>query len=142
MKSSLFFAAALLAAVSILLSSVSDAQKEGVSVVTQDQLANQFLNYAEALNELYVAGPPSDGDVTARITLPDWQPRNSSIVLRVSGGVGYAFMPSSPGVLSQLLQIAENSAHIGLSDAAAIHTPAGQIARPDFIPSGYVVYVR
>lgn len=142
MKSSLFFTALFLAAVSILLSVVTNIQKETVSVATQQQLASQFLNYGEALNDRYLSGTPADGDITAGITLPIWQPRSSKIVVRISGGVGYVFMPSSPGVLSQLLQDTENSAHIGLSDVTGIHTPAGVISRPSFIPAGYVVYVR
>lgn len=142
MKSSLYFVAALLAVVSIILSSVSDAQKDGVAVVREEQLSSQFLNYVGALNDLYLTGNASDGDVKSRISLPAWLPKSDSISLRISGGVGYVFMPSSPGVYSQLLQSTENSAHIGLSDVAVIHTPAGQLIRPDFIPSGYVVYVR
>jgi len=142
MKASLFFTAVLLAAVSILLSVVTNVQKESVDAVTQQQLASQFLNYAEALNDRYLSGTPADGDASAQITLPGWQPRNSQISLRVSGGAGYVFMPSSPGVLSQLLQNTENSAHIGLSDATGIHTPAGVLPRPSFIPVGYIVYVR
>lgn len=142
MKSSLFFAAVLLVAASILMSVVNDAQKERVVVVKQEQLALQFLNYVEALNDLFAAGTPADGDVTALVTLPDWQPKTSRIVLRISSGVGYAFLPSSPGLFSQLLQYTENSGHFGLSDVAGINTPAGQLNRPSFIPVGYVVYVR
>ncbi|AVF38204.1 type IV pilus biogenesis protein PilM [Rahnella sikkimica] len=142
MKASLFFTAFFLAAVSILLSVVINIQKETIAVVTQQQLSSLFLNYAEALNDRYLSGTPADGDMTATITLPVWQPRSSQIVVRVSGGVGYIFMPSSPGVLSQLLQDTENSAHIGLSDATGIRTPAGVVPRPSFIPAGYVVYVR
>lgn len=142
MKASLFFTAFFLAAVSILLSVVINIQKETVAVVTQQQLSSLFLNYAEALNDRYLSGTPADGDMTATITLPVWQPRSSQIVVRVSGGVGYIFMPSSPGVLSQLLQDTENSAHIGLSDATGIRTLAGVVPRPSFIPAGYVVYVR
>lgn len=142
MKASLFFTAVFLAAVSILLSVVINVQKETVSSVTEQQLTSQFLNYADALNDRYLSGTPADGDVTATITLPGWQPRNNQISVRVSGGIGYVFMPSSPGVLSQLLQDTDNSAHIGLTDSAGIHTPAGIVSRPSFIPAGYVVYVR
>lgn len=142
MKSSIFFAAALLAAVSILLSCVNGASRDNVASVTQAQLASQFLNYVAAFNELYVSGTPAEGDASTRVSLPGWQPRSSNIQLRISGGTGYVFMPSSPGVYTQLLQATENSAHFGLSDTAGINTPAGRLVRPGFIPAGYVVYVR
>ncbi|HEB4876195.1 TPA: type IV pilus biogenesis protein PilM [Kluyvera ascorbata F0526] len=142
MRSSLFFAAVLLAAVSILLSCVNDANRDGVASVTQAQLSGQFLNYVSAFNDLWNGTTPADGDAAARITLPDWLPRNAGIQLRISGGAGYIYAPSSPGFYAQLLEDTENSSHFGLSDAAGINTPSGRLSRPDFIPSGYVVYVR
>ena len=142
MKSSIFFAAALLVAVSVLMSCVSDKSRDTVADVTQAQLAGQFLNYVSAFNDLWAAGSPADGDASGRVTLPAWLPHNSNIVLRISGGVGYVFTPSSPGFYSQLMQDTENSAHFGMSDTAGINTPTGRLARPSFIPAGYVVYVR
>lgn len=142
MKSSIFFAAVLLAAVSIMLSCVSDKSRDRVDVVSQEQLAGQFLNYVAAFNELWSAGTPADGDAAGRVSLPGWLSQNSSIRLYVSGGAGYAFMPATPGLYAQLLQETENSAHFGLSDDAGINTPSGQLVRPGFIPAGYVVYVR
>lgn len=142
MRSSLFFAVALLVAVSILLSCVNDERRENVADVTRAQLAGQFLHYASALNDLYTNGVPADGDVTAKVVLPDWLPQNSLIRIQISAGTGYAFTPSSPGLLSELQLETENSSHFGLSDAAGINTPTGRLARPGFIPAGYVVYVR
>ncbi|WP_208951052.1 type IV pilus biogenesis protein PilM [Rahnella sp. ChDrAdgB13] len=142
MKSSLFFTAVLLAVVSILLSIITDAQTENIAVVTQEQQAAQFLNYVDAFNDLYTSGTPADGDVATRITLPAWQPRNNQIQLRVSGGTGYVFTPSTPGLFALLMQETENSSHFGLSDVTGINTPAGRLARPGFVPTGYVVYVR
>lgn len=142
MKSSLFFAAAILAAVSILLSCVKNAQLDKVAHVTKEQQAGQFLNYISAFTELYASGVPADGDAINRVTLPSWLPRNSMIQLRISNGEGYVFTPASPGLYSQLLQETENSSHFGISDAAGINTPSGRLSRPNFIPAGYVVYVR
>lgn len=142
MRSSLFFAAALLAMVSILLSCVNDANRDRVANVTQAQLSGQFLHYVSAFNDLWTGTPPADGDVAARIILPEWLPRNTHIQMRISGGVGYIYAPSSPGLYAQLLEDTENSSHYGLSDADGINTPSGRLARPDFIPAGYVVYVR
>ncbi|MBY4841280.1 type IV pilus biogenesis protein PilM [Pantoea sp. DY-5] len=142
MRSSVFFAAVLLAAVSILLSCVNDVSRESVASVTQAQLSGQFLNYVAAFNDLWTGSTPAEGDAAARITLPSWLPRNTGIQLRISGGTGYVFTPSSPGLYAQLMGDTENSSHFGLSDAAGINTPSGRIARPDFIPAGYVVYVR
>ncbi|CBJ48258.1 type IV pilus biogenesis protein PilM [Erwinia amylovora] len=142
MRSSIFFAVALLAAVSILLSCVNDTSRDGVARVTQEQQAGQFLNYVSAFNDLYVSGTPADGDASGRVTLPGWLPRNANIQLRISSGVGYVFIPSAPGFYGQLMQDTENSSHFGLSDTAGINTPSGRVPRPDFIPAGYVVYVR
>lgn len=142
MKSSIFFAAALLAAVSILLSCVNNEQREKITEVTIEQQAGQFLNYVAAFNELYASGTPADGDAAGRIALPGWIPRSSNIQLRVSSGTGYVFTATSPGFYSRLLLETEGSSHFGLSDAAGINTPSGRIARPGFIPAGYVVYVR
>ncbi|SFF37859.1 PilM protein [Kosakonia radicincitans] len=142
MRSSIFFATVLLAVASILLSCVNDASRNNVASVTQAQQAGQFLNYVSAFNDLWTANAPADGDAAAKVTLPDWLPRNTSIQLRISGGAGYVFAPSSPGLYAQLMDDTENSSHYGLSDAAGINTPSGRLARPDFIPVGYVVYVR
>lgn len=141
MKSS-FIAAVMLFAVSILLLCVNNIEKENTENVTRSQLAGQFLHYSSALNDLYGGGTPPDGDVINRISLPDWLPRTAAIQMRVSGGTGYTFTPSYPGLLAQVLQETENSTHFGLTDAAGINTPAGRLSRPAFIPAGYVVYVR
>ncbi|WP_042958393.1 type IV pilus biogenesis protein PilM [Erwinia tasmaniensis] len=142
MRSSLFFAAALLAAVSILLSCVNDANRDTLANAQQAQQSGQFLHYVSAFNDLWVADTPPDGDAASRITLPDWLPQSSSIRLRISGGAGYVYTPSSPGFYAQLMEDTEYSSHFGMSDAAGINTPSGRLARPDFIPAGYVVYVR
>lgn len=128
--------------VSILLSCVNDANRDGVANVTQAQLSGQFLHYVSAFNDLWTSTTPADGDAAARITLPDWLPRNTDIQLRISGGAGYIYAPASPGFYAQLLEDTENSSHFGLSDGDGINTPSGRLARPDFIPAGYVVYVR
>ncbi len=142
MRSSIFLATVLLTAVSILLSCVNDASRDNVSRVMQEQQAGQFLNYVSSFNDLWTANASEDGDAAARVILPDWLPRNTSIQLRISGGVGYVFTPSSPGLYTQLMNDTENSSHYGLSDENGINTPSGRLARPDFIPAGYVVYVR
>lgn len=142
MKTSLFFAVVLLVLVSNLLSSINETQKENVATVNREQLSAQFLHYVESLNNLFASGTPGDGDVTQSLVLPAWLPKSSTIKLQVYGGQAYLFMPLSPGVLEQLLLDTENSAHIGISDATGINTPAGKLNRPGFIPAGYVVYVR
>ena len=142
MRSSVFFAAMLLAVATSCLMFINLSARENVDRVTQGQQAGQFLQYVSAFNNLWTSSTPADGDAAARITLPDWLPRSSTILLRISGGAGYVFMPASPGVYAQLMTDTENSSHFGLSDAAGINTPSGRLARPDFIPAGYVVYVR
>lgn len=142
MKSSLFFAAALLAVVSIMLSEVTGARQAGIDTAIQEQRAGQFLHYVAALNDLYVAGTPAEGDASARVTLPEWLPANDTIGLRISAGTAYVFTPSIPGLITEIQQQTEYSMHFGLSDDSGIIMPAGRIFRPDFIPAGYVVYVR
>ncbi|EKS1073441.1 type IV pilus biogenesis protein PilM [Cronobacter sakazakii] len=139
---SYFLAAALVVAVSILLSCVSDANRNAVETVSQQQAAGQFLHYVAALNALYGSGTPPDGDAVDRISLPQWLPHNTTIQARISGGIGYVFMPASPGVFTQVLYDTENSSHFGFSDAVGINTNSGRLVRPGFIPPGYVVYMR
>ena len=142
MRSSIFFAASLLAAVSILLSCVNDASRDSVANIKQAQQSGQFLHYVYAFNDLWSDSIPADGDASTRITLPSWLPQNTDIQLRISGGAGYVYTLSSPGFYTQLMEDTENSAHFGLSDSTGINTPSGPLARPDVIPPGYVVYVR
>ena len=142
MRSSIFFAAVLLAAVSILLSCSNDKSLNVVASATQAQRAGQFFHYVSAFNELWAGNTPADGDATGRITLPTWLPRDTRIQLRISNGAGYVFTPSSPGLFAQLMEETEYSSHFGLSDTAGINTASGRLVRPTFIPSGYVVYVR
>lgn len=142
MRSSVFFAAILLAIASSCLIFINIAVRNNVESVTRGQQAGQFLNYVSAFNDLWTGTTPADGDAAARITLPDWLPRSSSIQLRISGGAGYVYTPSSPGLYAQLMEDTENSSRFGLSDAAGINTPSGRLTRPGFIPAGYVVYVR
>lgn len=142
MRSPIFFSVTLLVMAGILLSFVNTANSDNIARVTQAQAAGQFLHYVSAFNDLWTGSKPADGDAAARITLPGWLPRNNAIQLRISGGTGYVFTPSSPGFYAQLMEDTENSAHFGLSDAAGINTPSGRLTRPGFIPAGYVVYVR
>lgn len=142
MRSSLFFVAVLLAAAGVLMTFINASGSDNSARVLQEQQAGQFLHYVAAFNNLWAVSAPADGDAASKVSLPSWLARNSSIQLRISGGTGYVFAPSSPGFYSQLMQKTENSAHFGLSDAAGINTPSGRLTRPGFIPAGYVVYVR
>lgn len=142
MNSSMFISIILLAAASMLLSFGNDKQRDSTEGARQQQQSGEFLHYVAALNDLYSSGSPADGDVTAIAVLPSWLPHSSAIVLRVSGGQGYAFTPSQPGLYGQILADTENSTHFGITDAAGINTPAGRLTRPDFVPPGCVVYVR
>lgn len=142
MKASIFFVAVLTAVAGILSSFVNTSYNKRFTQVMQEQQVDQFLHYVAAFNSLWTVSAPADGDAASKVSLPSWLARNSSIQLRISGGTGYVFAPSSPGFYSQLMQETENSAHFGLSDAAGINTPSGRLTRPGFIPAGYVVYVR
>lgn len=142
MNSSLFISIILLAAASMLLSFGNSKQRESTDGARQQQQSGEFLHYVAALNDLYSSGTPADGDVTTKAVLPSWLPHSSAIVLRVSRGQGYAFTPSQPGLYGQIMADTENSTHFGITDAAGINTPAGRLTRPDFVPPGYVVYVR
>ena len=142
MNSSLFFSALLFALVGTLLYQINISQHDSVAYVTKEQQAGQFLNYVASFNDLYASGTPQDGDARDRVILPEWLPKSNSIQLIINNGAGYVFTPSSPGIYAQLLQETENSAHFGVSDATGINTPSGRISRPDFVPAGYIVYMR
>lgn len=142
MNSSFFFSVLLLAGAAMLLSFGNQKQKDSTDTARLQQQSGEFLHYVAALNDIYISGTPPDGDVTASAVLPTWLPHSAVIVLRVSGGQGYAYAPFVPGLYAQILADTEDSTHFGLADTAGINTPAGRLSRPDFIPPGDVVYVR
>lgn len=104
--------------------------------------ASLFLNYTSAFDAYYLANSSANGDVTNKVTLPAWLPANSSVKMYVSSGYGYVFMPLESGVFSEVMKATDNSALVGVTDSSAIKTVSGTIAKPSFIPSGYIVYVR
>ncbi|HCA7081261.1 TPA: type IV pilus biogenesis protein PilM [Citrobacter sedlakii] len=101
-----------------------------------------FLNYTSVFDDYYLSNANANGDVTNKVTLPVWLPVDNTIKMYVNSGYGYVFMPSASGVLSELLRATDNSALIGFSDNDSITTLSGKIAKPAFIPAGYIVYVR
>lgn len=101
-----------------------------------------FLNYVSAFDTYYSSHANSNGDITKQISLPVWLPSEKSIKMYVDGGYGYVFMPSSKGVLAEVLRATDYSALIGFTDLNSIITANGVIQKPAFIPQGYIVYVR
>lgn len=101
-----------------------------------------FLNYVSCFDEYYQNHKTEYGDVTEKVTLPAWMPVDTSIRMYINPDAAYVFMPSSSGILSGLLKMTENSAMVGYSDNSNIITLAGKLAKPVYIPAGYIVYVR
>lgn len=108
----------------------------------QANKSSLFLNYVSAFDNYYLANANVNGDVTNNVKLPIWIPTDSSIKMYVNGGYGYVFMPSGSGILSKILTATDYSELVGLSDSSVIKMNSGTIAKPEFIPAGYIVYVR
>jgi len=104
--------------------------------------ASLFLNYTSAFDVYYLSNGSANGDVTNKVTLPIWLPVDNTIKMYVNGGYGYVFMPSASGVLSEIMRATDYSALVGFTDNTSIITLSGKIAKPGFIPTGYIVYVR
>ncbi|WP_340621876.1 type IV pilus biogenesis protein PilM [Xenorhabdus siamensis] len=104
--------------------------------------ASLFLSYTSAFDAYYVANGGANGDVTNSVSLPSWLPVDSSIRMYISSGTGYIFMPSTSGVLSEIMRRTDYSAWVGFSDDTSITTLSGKLNKPSFIPTNYIVYVR
>lgn len=104
--------------------------------------ASLFLNYTTAFDSYYLSNANQTGDVTNKVTLPAWLPMDASIKMNITGGYGYVYMPSASGVFSEIMKGTDYSALIGFTDNNAIVTLGGRIAKPSFIPDGYIVYMR
>lgn len=134
---------ALLFAVFIAIGmSFSDDSKRQWDLADEQSKAGQFMNYVYSFDEFYRANKTATGDVTASLSVPDWLPRNSDIKAVISNGVGYVYTPVSKGLMSEVLTWTDNSSSVGVTDANGINTLSGSIAKPSFIGSGYIVYVR
>lgn len=104
--------------------------------------ATMFMNYASAFDSYYLSEGGVSGDVTNNVMLPSWLPTDRSIRMYIDGGYGYVFMPSTSGVLSEIMRATEYSALVGFTDSSSLITMNGKIPKPSFIPVGYIVYVR
>lgn len=120
----------------------TDGGNESYNKSLRINKASLFLNYTSAFDSFYLANNSANGDVSSQVTLPVWMPVSSSIKMYVSNGYGYVFMPSESGVLSEIMKATDYSALVGVSDNSVIKTNSGTMAKPSFIPSGYIVYVR
>ncbi|WOI84401.1 MULTISPECIES: type IV pilus biogenesis protein PilM [Enterobacteriaceae] len=120
----------------------SDDSKESYNESLRTNKASLFLNYTSAFDTYYLTHSSANGDVTSQVTLPTWLPVDTTVKMNVSGGYGYVYMPSISGVLSEVMKATDNSALVGISDNTVIKTNSGTIAKPTFIPAGYIVYVR
>lgn len=101
-----------------------------------------FLNYTSAFDTYYPGKDSPDGDVTSKVILPDWLPKDSAIKMYIGGGYGYVCMPSESGVLAEIMKATDYSALVGVSNNTVITTTSGTMTKPAFIPPGYIVYVR
>ncbi|NDO82795.1 oxidoreductase [Citrobacter sp. NCU1] len=104
--------------------------------------ASLFLNYTSAFDDYYLSNASAVGDVTSKVVVPVWLPKEASIKMYVNNGYGYVYMPTASGVFSEIMKSTDNSALVGISDNSVIKTNSGTITKPAFIPSGYIVYMR
>ncbi|GAB7400903.1 hypothetical protein OUHCRE2_43620 [Enterobacter asburiae] len=135
----------LIVALCILVVAIYQNSFEGNSSYNETLKLNKaslFLNYTAAFDAYYLANGSANGDVTNKVTLPVWLPNDVTIKMYVNGGYGYVFMPSASGVLSEIMRATDNSALIGFTDSTSIISLAGKNQKPNFIPAGYIVYVR
>lgn len=142
MRAAAFFALIFISFVSGFLIFINDASSERLKIVENEKLEGQFVNYIASVNAFYLNGPPDDGDFTSRLNVPEWLGEYEEITFRVSDGVGYLYTPSESGLFGQLLEMTENSAHIGISYSDGIKTVIAIYTRPEFIPPGCIVYMR
>lgn len=111
-------------------------------IVDEQSKSGQFINYVYAFDDYYKQNPNATGDVTQNVSLPAWLPKSTNINMVINNGMGYVYTPASKGMMSEVLRWTSNSSSVGISDAASINTVSGKIAKPSFIGSGYIVYVR
>ncbi|EQB98972.1 type IV pilus biogenesis protein PilM [Photorhabdus temperata] len=111
------------------------------SSIEQSQVG-QFMNYVYAFDDYYKQNPSATGDITSKVALPSWLPKNANIKMVINNGVGYVYIPLSKGMMREILKWTDNSASVGISNGAYINTVSGKIAKPSFIGYGYIVYVR
>lgn len=128
--------------VALIVSNSDNNTRNRIDELRIQNLSGQLINYSNALNDLYANGTPADGDATARLVLPQWLARNPDIRATIQGGAGFVYMPTSPGLFTQVELETEKSAHFGISDGSGMNTTAGRVNLPSFIPPGYVVYAR
>jgi hypothetical protein len=120
-----------------------DSERRDIFESTDIQTkAGQFLNYVYAFDAYRQTNAGANGDVTNSVPLPAWLPQNANIKMYVSGGVGFVYTPTSKGVYTEVLKESGNSSAVGITDNSNINTVSGTVAKPNFINSGYIVYVR
>ncbi len=139
MKSMLIVALSILV-ITIFQNSIGSNDSYNVSLKSNKALL--FLNYTTAFDNYYLNNNNQDGDVTNKIKLPAWLPVDSSIKMFINGGAGYVYMPSASGIFSVIMEKTNNSALIGFTYNNSIVTSTGKVAKPYFIPDGYIVYMR
>lgn len=128
--------------VSAVTSQSDNNTRNRIDELRIQNLSGQLINYSNALNDLYANGTPADGDATSRLVLPQWLARSPDIRATIQGGAGFVYMPTSPGLFTQVELETEKSAHFGISDGSGMNTTAGRVNLPSFIPPNYVVYAR
>lgn len=125
-----------------ILMIISDDSKREWNIADEQSKAGQLMNYVYAFDEFKNKNSSATGDVTSNIPLPQWLPKNPSIKAVISNGVGYIYIPNSKGMMSELMSWTDNSSSVGVSDTLNINTLSGAVAKPSFIGSGYIVYIR
>lgn len=120
----------------------SDNRSEDLSKTRVKGQASLFLNYAAAFDDYFEAHKNATGDLSKKVTLPNWLPIEPTIKMYGNAGTGYVFMPNTSGLLAEIQERTSYSSLLGLTDQSNIITINGKINKPSFIPAGSIVYVR
>lgn len=139
MKSALVFAFFILF---IFFYKNLDNSKDQYEQSLRTNKSSSFISYTTAFDNYYYENKNDNGDVTDKVKIPIWIPKNNTVKMYISGGNGYIYMPLESGVFSEVLKATDYSALVGISDDSVIKTSSGTITKPVFIPSGNIVYVR
>ncbi|HAS8353299.1 TPA: hypothetical protein I7721_19630 [Vibrio vulnificus] len=116
--------------------------KKNLDFAAEQSKAGQFMIYVSAFDDFHKINTTVTGEVTGFVKIPEWLPENKNIKMVIEGGVGYIYMPDSPGLMDQVIKLSNNSSHVGISNNTEIMTVSGGVIKPNFIGSGYIVFMR
>lgn len=141
MNLSYLSAVMMIVAASFIFGGVTYSERKNFETVLSEQSSQSFLNYVDAAQNYKTSNPSATGNITANIQLQSWQQKNNDITVYSVSGKFYVYMPSKPGVYSQLRDKSGDSVSFGITENNNIITSFGSISKPSQIPNNYVVFI-